>query len=284
MGFLAACATGESPDLGDAMNPTGLGGSSAGTGAGSDSGGTFAESGSTSGGTGVTGGTFNTSGEGFGGTFTGGTFGVAGTGFGTAGTPATAGTGGGGAGGAGGAGGTGSGGKAGAGGTGGKAGAGGTGGSPPNGMCAENPIGAKNTWVASASIHADNCPTPDDTGAYCAPPERGIDGVTTNRYSTGAARTGNEWYQIDFGETVTVSRVVLNTAAGSGDYTLSYEVRMSDSEANIAASTSIISGNGVQGTTTINFPTPKAGRFLRITQKTAMAGWWSLAEVDISCQ
>ena len=41
---------------------------------------------------------------------------------------------------------------------------------------------------------------------------------------------------------------------------------------------------GQQGTTTVSFPSPKTGRFLRISQTMAMSGWWSLAEVDVTCQ
>lgn len=273
---LAACATGESPNLDGASDPSVLGGSAGSGGseatAGSDSAGTFNSSGSTSGGS-ATAGSSTFGGQTFGGQLTGGTFGMAGTvavgGGGTGGTSA----GGGGAGGAGG--------KAGAGGTGGKAGSGGTGGMP-NGTCAENPITAKNTWTATAlPVVTSACP---DVSDYCAPAERALDGMANTRFSTGRARMGDEYYQIDFGDTVTVSRVVLNTAAGSGDYTLGYEIRMADTEGAVAGSAVIIAGNGMQGTTTINFPSPKTGRFLRIDQTETMSGWWSLTEIDVSCQ
>jgi hypothetical protein len=263
----------------DIPDPPMFGGSG---GSGAGTAGSFSQSGSTNnGGTTPTGGTFNGGGMMTAGTFStggfieGGTFGVGGTP--TGGMPG-AGTGGA----AGGTGGTG--GKAGAGGSGGKAGSGGTGGTPPNGNCGQDPLGPKADWEATASVHADNCPTPTDTGAYCGPPERGIDGVANNRYSTGVARTGTEWYQIDFGDTVAVSRIVLNTAPGSTDFTHGYEVKMAATEGAVDGSAVIVSGMGQQGTTTINFPSPKTGQFLRIYQKTAMDGWWSLAEVDVTCQ
>jgi len=113
-----------------------------------------------------------------------------------------------------------------------------------------------------------------------------IDGMLTpvnmTRYTTGAGRTGNDWLQIDFGTTVTVSKVVLNTAAGT-DYTHGYEVRMSASAATIAASTPISTGMGQDGVTTITFPAT-TGQFLRINQTTNIAGWWSIQELDASCQ
>ena len=275
---LAACATGETPNLGEANDPSGLGGSAGSGGseatAGSDSAGSFNASGSSPGGS-TTAGSSSFSGQTFGGQLTGGTFGMAGTTSGGGGAGGTT-AGGGGSGGAGGAGG-----KAGAGGTGGKAGAGGTGGTP-NGTCAQNPITAKNTWMATAVPEVTSaCP---DVSDYCAPAERAIDSMPSTRFSTGQAREGDEFLQIDFGDSVTVSRVVISTAAGSGDYTLGYEIRMADTEGAVAGSAVIIAGDGMQGTTTINFPSPKTGQFLRIDQTKAMSGWWSVTEVDVSCQ
>jgi hypothetical protein len=273
LGFLAACATGEEPG---AMLGDGSSGSandagsfnSAGTNATSGSGGSSA-------------GSFSSGGGGSGGASSGGTFTNGGF-LGTSGTSFSGGTGGSAAGGAaaGGSGGAalgGAGGKPSAGGSGGKAtGGGGTGGTPATGCP------AKSMWTATASVYADTCPTPDDTGDYCGPPERAIDGVTTNRFSTGEARKGTEWLQIDFTKSVSVSGLTLTTP--NGDYTLAYEVRMSNNEADIAASTPVVTGTGQQGTTTITFPAAKAGRYLRINQTMAMAGWWSVYEMNVQCQ
>jgi hypothetical protein len=273
VGLVGACAVGETPTHDDIMDASVLGGSS---GSGAVTGGSFSQSGTATGGT-TTAGSFNSGGEttgGFstGGFITGGTFGISGSS--TGGTPGSGGTAAGGSGGAGKAG-------AGGGGSGGKA-SGGAGGMPPNGNCGQDPLGPKADWEATASVHAMNCTNPND--AYCGPPERGIDGVGNNRYTTGADRTGTEWFQIDFGDTAAVSRVVLTTAASSSDYTRNYEVRMAATAGAVDGSAVIASGMGVQGTTTINFPSPKTGQFLRIYQKTATDGWWSLAEVDVSCQ
>jgi hypothetical protein len=236
-----------------------------------------AGSNSTSGSGGSSAGSFSSGG---GGASSGGTFSNAGTfssaGFGTSGSTFGGGAGGAASGGSGGAPMGGSGGKAsGGGGSGGKA-TGGTGGSAPTGCP------AKTAWTATASVHADDCPTPDATGDYCGPPRRAIDGVTTNRFSTGEARKGTEWLQIDFTKTVTVTKITLNTP--NSDYTLGYEVRMSNNAADIAASAAIVTGTGQQGATTITLPANKTGRYLRINQTEAMAGWWSVYEMDVECQ
>ena len=243
--------------------------------------------------TGGMGGAGNTS---VGGTPTAGTF----TTSGTAGVPATAGTfsvggmaGNGGAGGkASGGGGSGgaSGGKGGGGaggsvaGAGGKGGSGGTGGSPAVG-CAANPIPTKTMWIASAAREAGPCPGVPNAD-YCGPAARAIDGLTApanmTRYTTGAPGTATDWLQIDFGTTVTVSKVVLNSAAAN-DATQGYALRMSAAAGTIAASTPITSGTGTGVTTTITFPAT-TGQFLRISLTTPTTGWWSIQELDASCQ
>jgi hypothetical protein len=262
-----ACATGETPEepLSDGST-SGSGGETRGT-AGSS--GSFGNGGSTGG---NSAGSFSTAGtQPRGGTFSqGGTSGTSGTTFG-------GGTGGA-AGGAGGAT-AGMGGTAGAGGGAGAAGKDGNGGT---GGAAPTACPAKNTWVATAFVHADTCDTPDSTSDYCAPPARAIDGDATKRFSTGEARKGTEWLQIDFTKTVTVSQVTLITP--NSDFTLAYEVRLSNDAGTIAASPVVVSGAGMQGTTTIALPANETGRYLRINQTMAMAGWWSVYELNVTCQ
>lgn len=231
-------------------------------GSGGSTAGSSTTSGTTSGGTFSPGGTSGVSGSSFGGGNGGAASGSGGTAAGTGG--------GGGNGGKAGAGGGGAGGKAGAG------GGGGTGGTPPTGCP------AKTEWTATAFVHADTCDTPDSTSDYCGPPDRAIDGDANKRFSTGEARKGTEWLQIDFTKTVTVSQVTLITP--NTDFTVAYEVRLSNDAATIAASPVVVSGTGMQGTTTIAIPANKTGRYLRINQTTAMAGWWSVYEMNVTCQ
>jgi hypothetical protein len=70
----------------------------------------------------------------------------------------------------------------------------------------------------------------------------------------------------------------------NGDFTHSYDVRLSNDAEAIAASPVVVAGTGVQGTTTITLPANQTGRYLRINQTTAMAGWWSVYEMNVTCQ
>lgn len=303
--LLVACATAENPDLGDVHDPSALGGSagSGGSVANGGSGDTAnggtgdASNGGTGGGGSNEGGSQPSGGQPTGGTggASGGSggAGTAGTGFvvGGGGAGGTGGSASGGSGGSGGAGGKasggsgGSGGATGGGGSGGKAtgGSGGTGGAPA-GTCAANPIGVKTEWSATAMPPSDAPCAANPTDPYCGPAERAIDGVTTNRYSTTVDATGADWLQIDFGKIVAINRVVLTTATGNMDYTHDYEIRIADTAADVAAAPVFMMGTGMINTTTITFPSIKTGRVMRITQKTVMDHWWSVAEVDVSCQ
>jgi hypothetical protein len=126
-------------------------------------------------------------------------------------------------------------------------------------------------------------PNPD----FCGPASRAIDGkltpVNMTRYTSGAARTGDEWLQIDFGTTVTFSEIVLTTAAGT-DYTRDYEVRVSEQAASIATAPVAASGSGTPDVTTIALPKRVTGRFLRIDQLSSEGSWWSIQELDANCK
>jgi hypothetical protein len=126
-------------------------------------------------------------------------------------------------------------------------------------------------------------PNPD----FCGPASRAVDDkltpVNMTRYTSGTARTGDEWLQIDFGATVTLSEVALTTAPGN-DYTHAYEVRIAAQAANIAGAPVVVSGNGNAEVTTIVFPTRLSGRFLRINQITSDSSWWSIQELDADCK
>jgi hypothetical protein len=250
--------------------------SNGGKGGGSSEGGSQPNGGQATGGTGGSSG-------GSGGAGSGGTgFVVGGGGAGGGGGSGTGGGGGAGGKASGGAGGTG--GSTGGGGTGGQAtGGGGTGGAPA-GTCGANPIGVKTEWSATAMPPSDGPCAANPTDPYCGPAERAIDGVTTNRYSTTMDASGADYLQIDFGKIVAINHVVLTTATGNMDYTHDYEIRIADTAADVAAAPVFVMGTGTINTTTITFPSIKTGRVMRITQKTVMDHWWSVAEVDVTCQ
>lgn len=149
----------------------------------------------------------------------------------------------------------------------------GTGAVPDGPICRERPITAKSTWVATASSQASQNPASNliDNSAY--------------RWSTGKPQSGNEWLQIDFGQSVYLRRINLQQGANmdSNDYPRMYSVYVSDI-ANDLHGDALASGVGSAGvTTTIELAKPSLGRYLLITQLGSSVSWWSVDELEASC-
>jgi hypothetical protein len=237
------------------------------TSGGDDAGGSFAEGGRAGSMNGGRSGAFGHGGALSAGSSSGGTFGssgstsFAGT-FGTAGMTAMGG---------GGAGNAGSGGKAGGGaGMGGKA-SGGTGGGAGSTQCTGVVIPAKNTWKATAL-----------RAAAGDPPERAIDGDDATRFSTGAPQAGDEWLQIDFGASITLNEVTLQTS--NNDYFRHYQLRVSGKSEDFAAQV-LKEADGATGAITVTLPQTHKGQYLTIRQTGKVTPtWWSLFEVSVACK
>jgi hypothetical protein len=187
-----------------------------------------------------------------------------------------------GAGGAGGKGGGGAGGKAGQGGGGqgggghtggGQGGGGGTGGKPAEPSCDDHPLTALASWVPTASHQG----TTKDFVINL------IDNKTT-RWSTSKTQAGDEWLQIDFGATVSITHVNLQQAQeNANDYPRKYSLIVSNTP-NDLNGTVRVSGVGVAGvSTSISLPDISTGRYLLIKQTGTSLSWWSAEEIEVSC-
>jgi hypothetical protein len=119
------------------------------------------------------------------------------------------------------------------------------------------------------------------------PPSHLHDGALNERWSTGKAQSGDEWFQIDFGIPITFNHLVLRLGTFPNDYPRQYEVRVSNTSQNNGAPVRA-SGTGAQGAdTVVDFASPVSGRYLLVKQvgdATATFSWWSVAEVDASCE
>jgi hypothetical protein len=184
------------------------------------------------------------------------------------------------AGGNGGAGaGAGAGGKAGGGGGGqggadqGGGGNGGSGGKASGPLCSDHPLTGRATWVPTASHSGVG----KDLVTYLT------DNKIT-RWSTNRAQMGDEWLQIDFGATVTLTHVNLQQAQENmNDYPRQYAVIVSD-EPNNLTGTVRLNGAGVAGVATaMALPVLASGRYLLIRQLGASLSWWSVVELEVSC-
>ncbi|HVJ17458.1 MAG TPA: discoidin domain-containing protein [Polyangiaceae bacterium] len=167
---------------------------------------------------------------------------------------------------------TGAGGAAGSGATSSDGGAGGNG-SEQQPLCSDHPLTARASWVPTASH--------DNAGKSLA--SNLIDNTTT-RWTTGKPQSGDEWLQIDFTTTVSLTQINLQQSDTYGnDYPRTFNVIVSDTPGDVSG-TVRASGSGQAGvTTTITLPGLTTGRYLLIKQLGSSLSWWSALEIEVSC-
>jgi hypothetical protein len=108
--------------------------------------------------------------------------------------------------------------------------------------------------------------------------------MLTTRWSSGKDQAGNEWLQLDFGVTVTLTKLTLQLGSSPNDYARKYAARFSAKPLDNAAPV-LASGMGAAGTDTVmTFPVGSTGRYVLIDQLgTATGLWWSVAEILTEC-
>lgn len=108
-------------------------------------------------------------------------------------------------------------------------------------------------------------------------PAGAIDGNAATRWTTGAAQTSGQWYQVDMGSTQTFNEVVLDAGTFTGDYPRGYQVQVSSDGTNW---TTVATGTGSTQAVLVQFPVQVA-RYLKITQTGTASNWWSIQELNV---
>jgi hypothetical protein len=257
-------AGGSGPGAAGVSGSAGIGGATGTAGAGGDSatGGVNGLAGASglAGSAGAAGNSGNADGSGTAGTGAGGvgggTAGAGGVGGGAAGTNADAGS------------------EASAGSGGAAGGAAGAAGAPPD---AGPPVNYcdRSHWTATASASY--------TMAPAGPPIQGIDGNLTTRWTSGHSQNGTDYYQVDFGGTVKLTKITLDDTGdnSAADFPLMYQVYGSTDGTTFGA-TPFITGSGTANSTMITFP-EQTVRAVKIRELGAKAEWWSIGEFQTVC-
>jgi hypothetical protein len=144
---------------------------------------------------------------------------------------------------------------------------------------------SRSSWTATAS--SSNLMNEPGDLLY-NPPENALDGELSTRWSSGKPQAGDEWFQVDFGGSVTVSGVVLDMGEDASvqsylDYARGYSVSVSDVSEDLAAP-ALAEGEGLAPLTDISLPGARAatGRYLLIRQTAEATDWWSIHELRAS--
>jgi hypothetical protein len=122
------------------------------------------------------------------------------------------------------------------------------------------------------------------TGGDGAGPPGGIDGDLTTRWANNHGQNGTDYYAVDFGGAVILSKITLNnTMAYPDDYPGAYAVYGSTDGTTFDAAP-FVTGIGAQGSTVISFP-PRTVRAARVNQTgtTRATNWWQIGEFQVVC-
>jgi hypothetical protein len=102
------------------------------------------------------------------------------------------------------------------------------------------------------------------------------------RWATNKGQVSTDYYAVDFGGTVKLTKITLNNASYPGDYPGAYAVYTS-TDGTTFGTTAIATGNGTSSTTVITF-SQRSVRAVRVNL-TANRGttWWQIAEFQVDC-
>jgi hypothetical protein len=122
-------------------------------------------------------------------------------------------------------------------------------------------------WVTSASASGGGAPA------------NAIDGSESSRWSTGAAQTAGQWFQVDLGSAQTFDEVTIDAGPSNGDDPAAFTVAVSNDGATWSQ---VASGTGTSQLVTATFAAQTA-EYVRITQTSTgvRANWWSIAELNL---
>jgi hypothetical protein len=113
------------------------------------------------------------------------------------------------------------------------------------------------------------------------PPENALDGDLKTRWSSGKPQAGDEWFQLDLGQSLDVRAIELDVGDDASvqsymDYARGYFVSVSDSPADLHAQV-LASGAGEAPVTHVDLNA--TGQFVLIRQTGQATNWWSIHEL-----
>lgn len=136
---------------------------------------------------------------------------------------------------------------------------------PEPGAPSADPYLTREGWIASASSGGE-------------PASNALDGLPDTRWSSGAAQTPGQYFQLDLGAAREFDTIFLS-AGNSGDYPRGYAVHVSADGKTWGEP--VAAGNDGAATTLISFARQKA-RYLRIVQTGSAGSWWSVTELRLA--
>jgi len=109
-----------------------------------------------------------------------------------------------------------------------------------------------------------------------------IDGDIGSRWTTGTVQKPGQWFQIDLGWELKVTKVILDAAGSGGDYPRGYEVYVTSNTDKLGKP--VAEGEGDKALLEIDCE-PTLGRYVRIVQTGVQNGlYWSIHELKVETE
>lgn len=129
------------------------------------------------------------------------------------------------------------------------------------------------TWQATASITVG-----DGSGPIGA-----IDGNLETRWANNRYQDGTDWFQVDFGGSVKLTNITLNTQIYPNDYPGAFEV-FGSADGIVFNPTPFATGTGTVGSTVIDFSQQNVWAIKIIQMGSShSSNWWQIAELQTTC-
>ena len=105
-----------------------------------------------------------------------------------------------------------------------------------------------------------------------------VDDDATTRWTTGSSQQPGQYLSVDLGRAMTVRRLVLDTGSDVTDFPAGY--KLSTSGDGVHWSAPVASRGGQGQLTVIDLPAVRS-RYLRVTQTSTAAPWWTVADLRV---
>jgi glucosylceramidase len=139
------------------------------------------------------------------------------------------------------------------------------------------------TWPSSSALNngltlLDSHGMTATASAAPADAANAIDDDATTRWTTATSQQPGQFLSLDLGRARTVRRLVLDTGADVNDFPAGYALSTSADGVNWGAP--VASGGGLGQLTVIDLPAVDS-RYLRVTQTSTAAQWWTVADLRV---
>lgn len=140
------------------------------------------------------------------------------------------------------------------------------------------PLAAGRLWVPTVPLDQTGWTASASSSGSGDTPGNALDWNSSTRWSTGAAQSGGQWFQVNLGAKKVFDQISLETRSGDDwDFPQAYQIQVSGDG---STWTTVGSGTGFGHKMVLPFA-PQYAQYVRVVQTGAATNWWSIAEFHV---